>query len=276
MTRRMLDALFPNDIPLAAALPGNLIAAYLGHASNPQSYAQAVARFPGHQIVSIASTNAVDAQILDVERGAVDPSDFTTMNTWCARQRARGVTPTIYCNVSTWPGVYPHIVGPVNWWAANWNNGPVIPSNSVGVQYSGQPGFDISVLIDYIAGIDTGDSPSGGGVIVTTPTDASVGIDVWYGQRVPAGKQYAGAVFGDIVAGNAAYVATVLPQIVTQLTAIQGALSSEQTALLAAIQGVATGSTDAAAIATAVTAAVTAALPAADAAAVLAALKAAL
>lgn len=159
MTRYLLDSLHPDEIPLDA-YPGAMIAGYLGHASNPQSYLQAVQRFPGREIVSIASHNAVNAQILDVETGAVDPMDFPTINDWCARQLARGVYPTIYCNTSTWPHVLPHIDVPVNWWAANWSNGPHIPAGAVGVQYGGEPGYDVSIMNDSIKGIDAVSAPS--------------------------------------------------------------------------------------------------------------------
>lgn len=186
--RVMLDSLDPNDIP--AQPVGVLIAAYLGHASNPQSYAQAVARFPGHQIVSIASHNAVDAQVLDVEHLAVEPTDYPTINNWCVRQRARGVKPTIYCNESTWPTVLPHIVGSVNWWAANWSNGPAIPPNAVGVQYTGVPGYDISILQDFIDGIDGGLTPSGGGTPiggnVTQPLDSGQTFNADWANLMPA------------------------------------------------------------------------------------------
>jgi hypothetical protein len=160
--RRMLDALYPDDIPLSYVLPTDLIAGYLGHASNPQSYQQAVDRFPNNQIVSIASHNAVDAQILDIENGAVDPGDYTTINTWNSRQLARGVYPSNYCNESTWPLVYPHLTMRPNWWAADWNKGPVLPGApypASGVQYTGLPGFDISTMLDFIEGIDTVSEP---------------------------------------------------------------------------------------------------------------------
>lgn len=153
MTRAMYDALWPNNIP--ASTPTDvLIAAYLGHADNPQSYAQAVARFPNHQIVSIASHNAVDAQVLDIENGAVDPTDYATINNWDARQLARGVYPTHYCNTSTYPSIRPHLLVPSNWWAAKWGAGPNIPAGAVGVQYTGVTGYDISVMDDFIEGID--------------------------------------------------------------------------------------------------------------------------
>lgn len=195
----MLDALFPTLIPLEAILPGDLIAAYVGHSSNPESFDQAVQEFgSSHQVVSIAAKTHHDAQILDVEHGAVEPTDYPTMNAWCVRQRARGVFPTIYANSSTWPTVKPHIVGAVNWWAANWSHGPTIPAGAVGVQYTGHAGYDISVMNDFIAGIDSGDAPSGGGTPIPTPTpipvpeDTDMSFRIYQDPRSPAVAAFGG------------------------------------------------------------------------------------
>lgn len=181
--RTMLDALYPNNIPVPQPA-GTIIAAYLGHASNPQSYAQAVARFPGHQVVSIASHNAVDAQILDIENGAVDPTDYTTINAWDARQLARGVHPTHYCNTSTYPTIVPHLLVLSNWWAAKWGGGATVPAGAVGVQYDGAPGFDISTMFDHIPGIDSES---------TTPTEDDM-IEIWWSTQPGAAGAGAYAV----------------------------------------------------------------------------------
>lgn len=160
MTRVMWDALYPDSIG-ATPTADVLIAAYLGHASNPESFAQAVVKYPGHQIVSIASHNAVDAQILDVENGAVDPGDFATINGWLARQLGRSVTPTIYCNTSTWPRVLPGLTHPAQWWAANWDDGPTIPTGAAGVQYAHPATYDVSVMSNaWVALLTPADPPA--------------------------------------------------------------------------------------------------------------------
>lgn len=227
MTRMMLDSLYPLNIPVPQPA-GTLIAAYLGHNANPDSYAQAVARFPGHQVVSIAAHNAVDAQVLDIESGAVDPGDYATINTWCAKQRTRGVKPTLYMNTATKPGVSPHVVGPWNWWAANWSGGPNIPPGAIGVQYDGKPGYDISIMLDYIEGIDpTGDQPAGGGTVED-------------GDMTPEEHQW----LADIRGGMAGQNTVTLPAILTAVNAIPAdvtaalpsAAGGDTTALVAAIQ----------------------------------------
>lgn len=158
MTRIMLDALYPLSIP-SPQPAGVLIAAYVGHNENPASYTQAMARFPGHQVVSIAAKTHHDAQILDIEHGAVEPNDTATINDWCMRQRARGVTPTLYASESDWLGISGRVVGSRNWWAANWSNGPTIPPSAVGIQYVHLPGYDMSVMLNYIPGVDPAPVP---------------------------------------------------------------------------------------------------------------------
>jgi hypothetical protein len=114
--------------------------------------------------------------------------------------------------------------------------------------------------------------PSGGGTPVSAPTDASVGNDVWVGYRIPAGSPWAGQVMRDVILGYASTTGPQITQILTQLTAIQGALTSEQAAILAAIANVGTPDVDEAALATQLAASLNASLPAS----VIAALKAAL
>lgn len=166
MTRYLIDDLYPDRISLDTPVT-TLIGAYVGHAGNPSSFIQADARFPRHQIVSIASHNAVDAQILDIENGAVDPGDWPTQRAWCIRQFARGVHPTIYVNTSTWPLIDPSVRALANWWAANWSGGPNIPAGAVGVQYGSVGVSDLSIMHDYIEGID-----------MSQPSDAQIEADV--------------------------------------------------------------------------------------------------
>lgn len=157
MARPGYDALFPNRIPLTIEADA-VILAYVGHSVNLDSYAQALARFPDHLVVPIAAHNAVDATVLDIESGAVDPGDRATILTWRDRQVARGITPTFYCNASTYPIIRPYFTTQPQWWAAKWDTPPNlnIPGNAVGIQYGGSAdgGYDLSMFNDYIEGFD--------------------------------------------------------------------------------------------------------------------------
>lgn len=166
----MYDALYPSGIPAGTA-PDILIAAYVDNTDNPHSIDQAIARFPRNKIVTISSHANAPAMILDVERGAVDPTDKRTIRNWIAKQRAAGGNPIIYCNTSTWPSVKALFDGvpTPQWWAAEWGNSQVIPLGAVGLQWTGKPGYDISVMEDYIAGIDPNPTPTEDDVQTTDP-----------------------------------------------------------------------------------------------------------
>lgn len=150
----MFDSLYPLEIP-ADTGTDVLIATYVDNDQNPDAIAQAKSRFPNHQLVTISSHALKPAMILDVERGAVDPTDRATI--------VKGGYPLIYANTSTWPGVSAFF-GPTTrplWWEANWNGRPSISVGSVGHQYGGvsQSGppkisYDVSVMIGFIPGLD--------------------------------------------------------------------------------------------------------------------------
>lgn len=134
----MYDTLDPDRIPIGID-SSIIIAAYKGHSGNPQSYAQAVARFPGHRVVSI-TTKALDptADILDVEPEAEEPSDHAGIQRWIETQRARNRIGTLYCNTSTKPGVFSRITGTAPWWwEANWNGPRAITPGAAGLQFWG-------------------------------------------------------------------------------------------------------------------------------------------
>lgn len=127
-----------------------IVAAYVNHPDNPDSLAQAIARFPHNPIVTINSHADAHANILDVENGAVSPSDKTTIVNWVAGQRKVGISPTIYMNQSTWPLIKSYFQnGPPMWWVAKWDGQQVIPTGANGKQYGGDGGhFDQSIMLD--------------------------------------------------------------------------------------------------------------------------------
>lgn len=170
MTRVMYDALEPNGIPLNIEA-GALVAGYVDNTSVPDSYARMVKRFPNYRHVSISSHARNAAQVLDVERGAVDPSDRATIVNWVNQQLSGGGKPIIYANTSTWPQVRSYFTTPPQWWEANWNGQRVINPGTVGHQLAGEPGYDLSVMLDHIPGIDPAPRPDGDDM---TPQDIYV------------------------------------------------------------------------------------------------------
>lgn len=164
MPRKMLDSLHPLNIP--ADTPTDvMIAAYRGHSDNLNSYAQACERFPDHIVVSINSHANANAQVLDVENGAVDPRDESDIVNWVAIQRSIGGDPIIYVQLSNWALIQSYFpTNPPQWWVAYWeyaDGRPIeIPEGAIGVQYANSdhatpPGaYDSSMMADYIKGID--------------------------------------------------------------------------------------------------------------------------
>jgi peptidoglycan hydrolase-like protein with peptidoglycan-binding domain len=92
----MYDSAYNNQFP------GNpqAVAGYVdGGVGDQPNFAHLVSAFPKAQHLSIALFAEHDADALDVEPGAADPSDIPG---WYARQRRRGITrPCIYANAST-------------------------------------------------------------------------------------------------------------------------------------------------------------------------------
>lgn len=156
----MLDALWwdTEHVPSCPADndPSVAVAAYVNHSDNPHSMDQAIARFgsKGNLIVAINSHANANANVLDVENGAVNPSDKTSIVNWVAEQREAGtIAPTIYMNSSTWPLIKSYF--PVNaypwWWVANWKTPPEPgpwPGATAGHQYGGTGGYDLSTMTD--------------------------------------------------------------------------------------------------------------------------------
>jgi hypothetical protein len=169
----MFDAITPSRIQLSR--PGHsdvLIAGYVdGHWP---SHFEAKRLFPACRHVSIAVFADDDAQVLDVELMDATPAQAVP---WAARQRRRGQVPTVYCNTSTWPAVVAEFrrAGarlPV-WWAANYNNGPVIPAGAIGVQWKNTPGYDQSIVSNYWPGVDPPSKPGVGHPVKPPPHQAA-------------------------------------------------------------------------------------------------------
>jgi hypothetical protein len=135
-TTSMYDSTNPAAIPSTAPLVASYVDGFGG-------YTQAVALFGASKVLSISVGNN-DADIADVESGAMTPSDLPG---WIARQVARGVArPVVYCNESTWPSVKA-AVGDLNvsYWIADPGGSGVI-AGADAVQNVWEGSWDSSVV----------------------------------------------------------------------------------------------------------------------------------
>lgn len=122
------------------------------------------ARFPNAVQVTITTTAAEDADVLDVETGAANPDSAPP---WCSIQRKHGGTPSVYCNLSTWPAAKAAFaaagVTEPNWWIAAYDNVAEIPDGAVAKQYTDNAPsnpYDTSIVADYWPGVDPLPQPS--------------------------------------------------------------------------------------------------------------------
>ena len=92
MTLRMLDSIFPANLPSGAD-------AYLGYVGgNWPTFTELERLFPGAHLLSMAVFASLDAEGLDVEPGDASNAQAPA---WTARQHARGVVrPVLYTSVS--------------------------------------------------------------------------------------------------------------------------------------------------------------------------------
>lgn len=85
------------------------------------TFAHLKARFPKAQRVSIATSDAHRADVLDVEKGDAHPGDVPA---WCNWMRHEGRDPIVYSSRDVWPLVLRSCVAvkvtPPKWWAADW------------------------------------------------------------------------------------------------------------------------------------------------------------
>jgi hypothetical protein len=92
----MYDTALNDQFPAGAAAYAGYVDGSVG---NQPNYAHIVSAFPKAQHLSIALFSGDNADALDVEPGASDPSDIPA---WYARQVARGIQrPVIYASAST-------------------------------------------------------------------------------------------------------------------------------------------------------------------------------
>lgn len=95
----MFDSTVLADIPATSSEPF-LVGAYVG--GRWATAASAIARYGRERVVTIAVSEAEDADALDCERGDVDPADTPAIIRWLHRQLGRsGGLPILYASVSS-------------------------------------------------------------------------------------------------------------------------------------------------------------------------------
>jgi hypothetical protein len=131
------------DSTSAYAIPGHaqLVAGYVdGYVSYPEM----VSRFGKAKVVSI-SVNNNDADVADVEPGAMLPSDLPA---WVDRQHARGVrTPVVYSDGSQYPQCYDYVGDRVSYWTADPVGYPITLPGRSAVQYLWTSSWDASWVL---------------------------------------------------------------------------------------------------------------------------------
>lgn len=150
MTRTMYDSVTPEHIPSTA----EIVAGYVdGNFKNMDRVRQL---FP-HAIYVEITVFATDdiGDVLDVEKGDATPQDAPG---WVIKRRAKGETPSVYCNYSTWPSVRDafkaaNVVEPY-YWIADYTSKAALIAGSVATQYEDAGPFDLSIVADYWPGID--------------------------------------------------------------------------------------------------------------------------
>jgi hypothetical protein len=216
------------------------------------------ARFAGSievRITPSAFVHGLGIQVLDVEPGDASAAQAPG---WAHAQRALGQIPTIYTSASNWQNVInafnaAHEPQPEYWIASYPGGGQVLPSldgiTAVAHQFADPAtsggDWDSSVVADVWPGVDTGVGPD-------MSFDLTTPIPGTNGQAVQ--DALALIVNNFEITANAFYKTTIpdaFQSILTQLAAIEGALSQEEADLLAALKTVPVANVDPAALAAA-------------------------
>jgi len=155
----MYDSTDAVDIPRHAVM----VAGYI----RPSRFAWSAAdwaRFPHAVKVRIGVDASVDdGHVLDVEPGLATPRQAPG---WVRRRRAAVVTPSIYCNLATWPAVRSEFrrqgVPEPHYWIAKYDNDGRMLPGAVAKQYADPPThggghFDLSIVADHWPGVDKED-----------------------------------------------------------------------------------------------------------------------
>lgn len=149
----MYDAVTPSNIPSNA----QMVAGYVNgrYAWKDSDWT----RFPNAIHVTIAGhPDNTTSEVLDYENGDFSDSDVVSGVTV---RRSNGVDPTVYCSEGIWAHVRDlftnaGVAQPHYWVAAYPGAGASIPAGAVAHQYTDAGPYDISVVVDFWPGVDTG------------------------------------------------------------------------------------------------------------------------
>lgn len=140
---------------------GDLYAGYDdGHWPDADALA---ARFPGKRVLRITvNPNDNEGDVLDVETGDANPVDAPP---WVQRRRAAGMVPWVYCSEVLFASVreafaIAKVIPPI-YWVARWDGVAALDIPVADAkQYQSTPGYDASVVADYIPGWDPAPFPA--------------------------------------------------------------------------------------------------------------------
>lgn len=239
MTREGQDGINTDAAGMDHNIP--VVAYYIDSPSFTWTPAE-IAMFPHSVHVRIAVRSSTrDGHVIDRETGDATPAQAAQ---WAHQRRVDGYPyPIVYTSISNQGAViaaFNAIHEPLpGWWLAHYDNLDVLPAGALGKQYADPGPLDKSIWADYIPGVDTVTAPTAQQIWAATISFTNSNGTV---VEVPAETVLE---FADLYAGQAVVAlndpATGLKAISAQLTAIQGALSSNEAALLAAVQGVQAG-----------------------------------
>lgn len=161
----MYDAVTVDNIPSGA----KMVAYYVdGNYANGTAMK---ARFPGAVYVPITIGNTAAngigvGAVLDVETGDATAADAVE---WCLNYSGSNKDLVVYCNTSTWPSVRSAFqsanVTEPNYWVAQYDNNPSIPSGAIAKQYASS-NYDTSSVASWPGHASPAPTP------VPTPTPA--------------------------------------------------------------------------------------------------------
>lgn len=169
--RTMYDSVRADGCPS----DGQLLAGYVD--GDFPSYAGMLPLANGRKVLSITITG-LPAHLYDVEFGAGTPAGAAQ---WVIRQRVAGFIPTIYTSLSNVPTVLAEckrlgVVLPVQFSVAAWDGSPNFPAPMAGVEWMSKQylhdlhdrglNYDVSSVVDFWPGVDTGLDPQGGGTLL--------------------------------------------------------------------------------------------------------------